>query len=123
MKKIFKLANAEFNKIFLRPSIFILTAFLIISLVVSNVLYKPTTSVASSFYENAEMVGEMYTLFNGTTDNPLTKANIKKDLDNVNIKIYNEYEDLTKSDELKTFQDKLSELDKDLTVTLNDEKV
>ncbi len=123
MKKIFKLTNAEFNKIFLRPSIFILTAFLIISLVVSNVLYKPTTSVASSFYENAETVGEMYTLFNGTTDNALTKANIKKDLDNVSIKIYNEYEDLTKSDELKTFQDKLSELDKDLTVTLNDEKV
>ena len=38
MKKVFRLANAEFNKIFLRPSIFILTAFLIVSLIVSNVL-------------------------------------------------------------------------------------
>lgn len=123
MKKIFKLANAEFNKIFLRPSIFILTAFLIISLVVSNVLYKPSTTPSSSFYENAETVGEIYTLFNGTTDNQLTKLNIQKDLNNVNVKIYNEYESLTKSDELKTFQDKLSELDKDLTETLKDEKI
>lgn len=123
MKKIFKLANAEFNKIFLRPSIFILTAFLIILLVVSNVLYKPSTTPSSSFYENAETVGEMFKLFNGTTNNPLTKLNIEKDLDSVNIKIYNEYEDLTKSDELKTFQDKLSELDKDLTETLKDEKI
>lgn len=123
MKKVFKLASAEFNKIFLRPSIFILTAFLIISLVVSNVLYKPSTTPSSSFYENAETVGEMFTLFNGTTDNPLTKSNIEKDLDSVNIKIYNEYEDLTKSDELKTFQDKLSELDKDLTTGLREEKI
>ena len=123
MKKIFKLANAEFNKIFLRPSIFILTAFLIISLVVSNVLYKPSTTPSSSFYENAETVREIYNLFNGTTDNSLTKLNIQKDLNNVNVKIYNEYESLTKSDELKTFQDKLSELDKDLTETLKDEKI
>lgn len=43
MKKIFRMANAELNKIFMRPSMFILATVLIIALVLSFAIFKPTS--------------------------------------------------------------------------------
>lgn len=51
MKKIFRLANAELNKIFLRPSMFILATVLVISLVASFFCFSPTTSNEKFGYE------------------------------------------------------------------------
>lgn len=110
MKKIFRLANAEFNKIFLRPSIFILTALLIISLVLSNFMYKPVTLTSQTFYEEAQSVSEMYTMFTGTDKNNLTRQSIDKNLDDAYKDVYEGYESLTKSDTLKDFSDKLSNI-------------
>lgn len=44
MKKIFRMANAELNKIFMRPSMFVLTGVLIIALVFSFFFFKPESS-------------------------------------------------------------------------------
>lgn len=44
MKKIFRMANAELNKIFMRPSMFVLTGILILTLVFSFFLFSPSSS-------------------------------------------------------------------------------
>lgn len=99
MKKVFRLANAEFGKIFLRPSIFILTALLIGSLVFSNLMYKPVTTISTQVvYENAQTVLDMNKAFTGTDKNVLNKTSIDNDLEDVYKSVNNEYTNLTKSD-------------------------
>ena len=105
MKKVFKLAFAEFNKIFYRPSIFILTALLIIVLVVSNFYFKPTSTVNKLGYvaENVEGVYQQFTS-SSTSANVTTKATIdkyvadtKKEIDEsyYNLVSIDKYQDLT----------------------------
>lgn len=50
MKKIFRMANAELNKIFMRPSMFVLTGVLIIALVFSFFFFKPESSSTKFTY-------------------------------------------------------------------------
>ena len=63
MKKIFKMANAELSKIFMRPSMFILATVLIIALVLSYSFFKPTQNTQnyhsdqiSSYYINLDYI-------------------------------------------------------------------
>lgn len=44
MKKIFRMARAELNKIFMRPSMFVLTGVLIVALIFSFFFFKPTSN-------------------------------------------------------------------------------
>ena len=66
MKKIFRLAIAEFNKIFYRPSIFILTALLIAALVASGFMFKPTTNTTKLNYASNNVEG-IYSIFVGSS--------------------------------------------------------
>lgn len=51
MKKIFRLANAELNKIFVRPSMFILATVLLLSLVLSFFVFAPKSTQTKFTYE------------------------------------------------------------------------
>ena len=51
MKKIFRMANAELNKIFMKPSMFVLSTILVIALVLSFFMFKPTTPNTKYTYE------------------------------------------------------------------------
>ena len=51
MKKIFRMANAEISKIFMRPSMFVLTGVLIIALVFSFFFFSPTKSNTKFTYQ------------------------------------------------------------------------
>lgn len=123
MKKIFRLANAEFHKIFYRPSIFILTALLIITLVLTNLLYSPTPNTTKLMYEGKNNVGQVYTTFVGTSKTETTKQSILDDLNKRFAAVQEEYDSLTKKDKLKELQDKISSLKAGLTVTLQDELI
>ena len=123
MKKIFRLANAEFGKIFLRPSIFILTALLIGSLVFSNLMYKPVTTISTqAVYENAQTVGDMHKTFTGTDKNVLNKTSIDSDLESSYNSIKEEYNNITKTENALVVLDKnLSILKAYLPTDLKDE--
>ena len=120
MKRIFRLANAEFNKIFYRPSIFILTALLIITLVATNLLYKPVSKTTKLSYD-ATNVGGIYVLFTGSNKNEITKSSIDEDLENSYQKILQDFNSITKEDKLKTFYDGVLSLNTYLTETVKDE--
>lgn len=51
MKKIFRMANAELNKIFIRPSMFILSTVLILALVFSFFMFNPQPSQKKFSYQ------------------------------------------------------------------------
>ncbi len=51
MKKVFRMANAELNKIFLRPSMFVLSTILVLALVLSFFLFKPQTTTQKYTYD------------------------------------------------------------------------
>lgn len=51
MKKIFRMANAELNKIFMRPSMFVLATVLVVALVLSFFCFEPTSSSTKYTYE------------------------------------------------------------------------
>ena len=120
MKRILRLANAEFNKIFYRPSIFILTALLIITLIATNLLYKPVSQTTKLSYD-AINVGGIYVLFTGTNANETTKNSIDEELEQAYEKILADFNSLTKEDKLKTFSDGVLALNTYLTETLKDE--
>ena len=44
MKKIFRMANAEMSKIFMRPSMFVLTTILVFALIFSFLFFAPAES-------------------------------------------------------------------------------
>lgn len=43
MRKIFRMASAELNKIFMRPSMFVLATVLVLALILSFTMFKPTS--------------------------------------------------------------------------------
>lgn len=51
MKKIFRMANAELNKIFMKPSMFVLSTILVVALVLGFFMFKPTTQNTKFTYE------------------------------------------------------------------------
>ncbi|MBO5884711.1 MAG: hypothetical protein J6Q51_02845, partial [Clostridia bacterium] len=123
MKKIFRLANAEFHKIFYRPSIFILTALLVITLVLTNLLYSPVPNTTKLMYDGKNNVGQVYTTFVGTSKTETTKQSILDDLNKRFAAIQEEYDSITKQDKLKDLQNKISSLKAGLTITLQDELI
>ena len=62
MKKIFRMAKAELSKIFMRPSMFVLTGVLIIALVFSFFFFKPT-STSTKFTYSLSNTTSIYTTF------------------------------------------------------------
>lgn len=62
MKKIFRMANAELSKIFMRPSMFVLTGVLIVALVFSFFFFSPTAK-STKFTYNLSNTQSIYTEF------------------------------------------------------------
>ncbi|MDY2695679.1 MAG: ABC transporter permease subunit [Eubacteriales bacterium] len=62
MKKIFRMANAELSKIFMRPSMFVLTGVLIIALIFSFFFFKPESS-STKFTYSLSNTTNIYTTF------------------------------------------------------------
>ena len=110
MKKILRLAKAEFNKIFYRPSIFILTALLVGTLVLTSLLYSPNVKSTKLSYE-AKTVGEIYEQFIEINKNTLNKYVIDNNLENQFLQIQSQYEDI-KQNKLETLTDKTVALKK-----------
>lgn len=111
MKKVFRLASAEFNKIFYRPSIFILTALLIITLILTNIVYSPTQNTTKLSY-SGNSVNAIYQEFYNTR-NTINKASIDRQFDEnyKNIKIqYNSIE-LSQETSLDTLISKIYQID------------
>ena len=112
MKKLFRLANAEFNKIFYRPSMFILTALLIIALVLSNLAYKPVAKTTELSYD-AIKVGEVYNMFIGT-DEKVNKNTIDSSLERAKTNITEQFESITKDNKLGTLKTLILNIDTDI---------
>ncbi len=105
MKKIFNLANAEFNKIFYRPSIFILTALLIIILVLTNLLYSPTQKTTKLSY-SGQSVSSVYQEFKNT-NNTINKYSIDNEIENNYTTIDSQFDSIVKDDKLNNLQDRV----------------
>lgn len=64
MKKIFRMANAELNKIFMRPSMFVLSTVLVVALVLSFFLFKPT-SINTKYTHELNSIAAIHLRFEG----------------------------------------------------------
>lgn len=64
MKKIFKMANAELGKIFMRPSMFILFTVLVVALVLSYTFFKPEPS-SEKYTSDYVTISQIYPEFEG----------------------------------------------------------
>ena len=62
MKKIFRMANAELSKIFMRPSMFVLTGVLVIALIFSYFFFAPAEN-NTKFTYNLTNTTSIYTQF------------------------------------------------------------
>lgn len=62
MKKIFRMANAELSKIFMRPSMFVLTGVLVIALICSFFFFAPSEN-STKFTYNLTNTTSIYTQF------------------------------------------------------------
>lgn len=109
MKKIFKLAFAEFHKIFYRPSIFILTALLIGTLVFTNLFYNPTNNNSKLNY-SASNVTNLYSQFTQTSSQGDTKTSIDQTLESAKQSVVNDFEAITNTDVLQELNDKIHAL-------------
>ncbi|MDD4816334.1 MAG: ABC transporter permease subunit [Clostridia bacterium] len=78
--KVNKLARAELGKIFLRPAIYFMTAFLIFALILVTFSYSPTTrpSNLTNFGTATQNVSDVFSTFNNSTS---TNSNSKVKLD------------------------------------------
>lgn len=62
MKKIFRMANAELNKIFMRPSMFVLFSVLVVALVISSFIFNPI-SVNKKYTYQLNSITNIYVEF------------------------------------------------------------
>lgn len=62
MRKIFKMANAELSKIFMRPSMFVLFGVLVVALVISFLFFNPE-STSTKFEYSEGFTSRIYTNF------------------------------------------------------------
>ena len=82
-----KLARAEFGKLFMRPAIYFMTAFLVIALVLATLLYTPTVRENSNVNFNSlnQTVSDIYSAFNDETS---TSTNSKVVIDTAFLNTY-----------------------------------
>ncbi len=113
MRKLFRLAGAEFNKIFYRPSIFILTAILIISLVLSFMLFKPTKNINKISFEG-NTVASIYQDFTSSSGNEKTKGGIDASFNLVYTNVDKSYDSIANDDKRATLENKVLVLWKDV---------
>ena len=121
MKKIFNLANAEFNKIFYRPSIFILTALLIIILVLTNLLYSPTQKTTKLSY-SGQSVSSVYQEFKNT-NNTINKYSIDNEIENNYTTIDSQFDSIVKDDKLNNLQDRVYAVYSYITNDLKEDQI
>ena len=121
MKKIFNLANAEFNKIFYRPSIFILTALLIIILVLTNLLYSPTQKTTKLSY-SGQSVSSVYQEFKNT-NNTINISSIKDEIENNYKTIDSQFDSIVKDDKLNNLQDRVYAVYSYITNDLKEDQI
>ena len=121
MKKIFNLANAEFNKIFYRPSIFILTALLIIILVLTNLLYSPTQKTTKLSY-SGQSVSSVYQEFKNT-NNTINISSIKDEIENNYKAIDSQFDSIVKDDKLNNLQDRVYAVYSYITNDLREDQI
>lgn len=121
MKKIFNLANAEFNKIFYRPSIFILTALLIIILVLTNLLYSPTQKTTKLSY-SGQSVSSVYQEFKNT-NNTINISSIKDEIENNYKAIDSQFDSIVKDDKLNNLQDRVYAVYSYITNDLKEDQI
>lgn len=81
MKKVLRMANAEINKIFMRPSMFVLTGILILALIFSFFLFSPSTTSTkyTNDYTNTTLIHNEFMSEYQTFDNVVISA--KKEID------------------------------------------
>ncbi len=108
MKKIFRLAAAEFNKIFYRPSIFILTALLIVTLVLTNLLYSPSQNTTKLSY-SGQSVSAVYQEFHSST-NTINKSSIDNSIETLYNQIENQFSSIERDDKLTNLQNRVYEI-------------
>lgn len=108
MKKIFRLAAAEFNKIFYRPSIFILTALLIITLVLTNLLYSPSQNTTKLSY-SGQSVSAVYQEFHSSA-NTINKSSIDNSIETLYNQIEDQFSSIERDDKLTNLQNRVYEI-------------
>ncbi len=121
MKKIFRLAAAEFNKIFYRPSIFILTALLIITLVLTNLLYSPSQNTTKLSY-SGQSVSAVYQEFHNST-NTINKASIDNSIETLYNQIEDQFSSIERDDKLSNLQNRVYEIHSYITNDLREDQI
>lgn len=89
---MFKLFKGELKKIFLRPSIFIMTALLAIIITFSYYFYQPMSRVNTSIQINGSSVMEIYDKFNSGND--IYSKNYAQSVLDSALETINSYEDI-----------------------------
>ena len=109
MKKIFKMANAELSKIFMRPSMFVLFSVLVVALVLSFMFFKPT-STSTKFEYADSFTSRIYTNFQNDY------VNIEHKLIDSKIEIYNYLDE--NNNVCDTFKKTFRDLEKEFKETV-----
>ena len=120
MKKVFRLASAEFNKIFYRPSIFILTALLIITLVLTNLLYNPSQNTTKLGYSAVNVNGVYREFLN--SNNTINKNSIDASFDALYNEIDEQFDSITMDDKLTNLTNRVTSLYTYLSETIHEEQ-
>ena len=113
MKKVFRLARAEYSKLFLRPSIFILTTILIVGLVLSFMLFKPSKNINKIEFEG-NSVASIYQDFTSSSGNEKTKGGIDASFTLTYNSVSASYDSIENDDKRGTLENKVVVLWKDL---------
>ncbi len=121
MKKIFRLAAAEFNKIFYRPSIFILTALLIVTLVLTNLLYSPSQNTTKLSY-SGQSVSVVYQEFHSST-NTINKSSIDNSIETLYNQIEDQFSSIERDDKLSNLQNRVYEIHSYITNDLREDQI
>ncbi len=121
MSKIFRLAKAELNKIFYRPSIFILTALLIIILILTNLLYSPTQNTIKLSY-SGQSVSAVYQQFKSSA-NSINKSSIDNSFETLFKQIEDQFDSIAKDDKLKNLQDRVYAIYSCITNDLKEDQI
>ena len=121
MRKVFRLASAEFNKIFYRPSIFILTALLIITLILTNMLYSPTQNTTKLSY-SGNSVNAVYQEFNSTS-NSINIIVIKNQFEKNHDDIDEQFDSITMDDKLTELRDRVFAIYSYITNDLKEDQI
>ena len=113
---MFRLYKAELKKIFLKPSIFVVTGLLILMLALSTFLYNPNTRDNTKNYVNYPSrygrVSEIYNEFDAGTTYSFDKKQLLKTLDDANTYIEFYEGENTVVDDLETKLENINNAEK-----------